>query len=107
MDESPWCEDRCGSWSSWVGNAVASTDWEAQDCYRECLGLPPAPPPWWVRGGRKAGHRIAAAAYARTGSQAAALIGVLHLALALARVLGLIVLGLTVLGVALNLIAGA
>jgi hypothetical protein len=78
----------------------------ASDCYRECLGLPPVPHPWWARAGRTAGHRIAAAVYARRGAEAAALIGVLHLALALARVLGLIVLGLTVLGVVLSLFTG-
>jgi hypothetical protein len=106
MDDALWCEDRCGSWSSWIGDAVGSTDWEASDCYRECLGLPPVPHPWWARAGRTAGHRIAAAVYARRGAEAAALIGVLHLALALARVLGLIVLGLTVLGVVLSLFTG-
>ncbi len=97
MDDPLWCEDRCRFWGN---DAAESTDWEAYDCYRECLGLPPAPRPWWMRAGREAGRRIAAAVYDRGGHEAEARIAA-YLTLALAVVLGLIALG-----VALNLIAG-
>ena len=77
---------------TWV-KPRGSTDWEAYDCYRKCMGLPPArrarrPP--HVRAARRAGRRIAPLVARRGGTEDDAL-SIAHLTLALTVVLLLVI----------------
>jgi len=77
---------------TWV-DAADAIDWEAYDCYRKCMGLPPArrarrPP--HVRAARRAAGRIAPLVARRGGTEDDAL-SIAYLTLALTVVLLLVI----------------
>jgi len=78
----------------WVDFEYA-TDWEAYECYRKCMGLPPARHPTHVRDARRAGRRIAALVARRGGTDDDALF-VAYLTLALMVVLLLVAIAIVV-----------